>query len=906
MRELNYLDFDLVVERAGPGTYRARVTDAPAGETAPAQFAVPFSDLEIDNFLLRIGRPRRAPVRGEQSMEAAAVRDFGGRLFDAVFRDELRVALATSLDRAESRDAGLRLRLRFSDAPELADLPWEYLYDRGARRFLALSEWTPVVRYLEFPGRVRPLAVQPPLRVLVLIASPSDFPGLDVDAEWEKLNEALGDLQRAGRVEVHRMPTGTLADLQRQLRRNDYHVFHFVGHGGYDAQADDGVLVLEGANRRGQQVSGQDLGVLLHDHRTLRLAVLNSCEGARGGRTDPYSGTAQSLVRQGIPAVVAMQFEITDTAAITLTRSLYEAVADGYPLDAAMAEARKAVRHEPNPVEWGTPVLYLRAPDGRIFNLPAGSSLAGAADSTTPRASVATAETIIEPSDDPDYTAALAAYFTERWDTAVELFTRVLAKYPEHRPAAERLAEAQRHQQLAQWDTEAREAAEQGHWEVAVAALERLHAAQPDRSDVQQQLEHARTQEKIAALQADLRHMYDARQWQAVIVVGEQLAKIDPQLADQDGLVTSAKAELAEEALADRYRAGLRQLDRDDRAAAAANFAAILEERPDYRDAAALLARTREDAPAQTAEAQEPPPQPEVPATPPPSETPTTDQATLDEQSQREAAEQARPSEEQLLTATGAAEADAGTGIPAGKVEGAEGAEADQVGLGSASGGPGPAWRRRWWVWGLAALAVMVAVVVAIGQILGSDELECTQEAATGSANIPASFETGTEGWQPIGDTPDAGCTSQSSDDATDGDFSLRIDNARADGAFYGVPYDELGEPIDITGATELSVDMKGLDEDAPTAIAVQFFLGTDPAVASDDEWAWCESPNWVPAGELVEAGTVWITVTLDLDFETMNCGAAEPTSSDLAEVQAMWVWIGGTGSFWIDNVRAE
>jgi tetratricopeptide (TPR) repeat protein len=631
MRELNYLDFDLVVERAGPGTYRARVTDAPAGETAPAQFAVPFSDLEIDNFLLRIGRPRRAPVRGEQSMEAAAVRDFGGRLFDAVFRDELRVALATSLDRAESRDAGLRLRLRFSDAPELADLPWEYLYDRGARRFLALSEWTPVVRYLEFPGRVRPLAVQPPLRVLVLIASPSDFPGLDVDAEWEKLNEALGDLQRAGRVEVHRMPTGTLADLQRQLRRNDYHVFHFVGHGGYDAQADDGVLVLEGANRRGQQVSGQDLGVLLHDHRTLRLAVLNSCEGARGGRTDPYSGTAQSLVRQGIPAVVAMQFEITDTAAITLTRSLYEAVADGYPLDAAMAEARKAVRHEPNPVEWGTPVLYLRAPDGRIFNLPAGSSLAGAADSTTPRASVATAETIIEPSDDPDYTAALAAYFTERWDTAVELFTRVLAKYPEHRPAAERLAEAQRHQQLAQWDTEAREAAEQGRWEVAVAALERLHAAQPDRSDVQQQLEHARAQEKIAALQADLRRLHDARQWQAVVAVGEQLAEIDPQLADQNGLVSSAKTELAEKALADRYRSGLLQLDRGDRVAAAETFSAIEAERPSYRDAAALLARARER-PAEpeqqpaTAQRAPAPPRPALPPeTPSPSRGEPTD-----------------------------------------------------------------------------------------------------------------------------------------------------------------------------------------------------------------------------------------------------------------------------------------
>jgi hypothetical protein len=172
MRELTYLDFDLLVERAGQSAYRVRVTGAPSGETAPAQFTIPFSDLEFDNFLLRIDRPRRAPVRGEQSIEAAAVRDFGGRLFDAVFHDEVRVALATSMDQAESRNAGLRLRLRFSDAPELADLPWEYLYDRGARRFLALSEWTPVVRYLEFPGRVRPLAVRPPLRILVLIANP--------------------------------------------------------------------------------------------------------------------------------------------------------------------------------------------------------------------------------------------------------------------------------------------------------------------------------------------------------------------------------------------------------------------------------------------------------------------------------------------------------------------------------------------------------------------------------------------------------------------------------------------------------------------------------------------------------------------------------------------------------------
>ncbi len=75
--------------------------------------------------------------------------------------------------------------------------------------------------------------------------------------------------------------------------------------------------------------------MLLHDHRSLRLAVPNPCEGARGDRADLFSGTAQSLVQQGIPAVVAMQFEITDDAAITFGHVLCEAIADGYPLDAA-------------------------------------------------------------------------------------------------------------------------------------------------------------------------------------------------------------------------------------------------------------------------------------------------------------------------------------------------------------------------------------------------------------------------------------------------------------------------------------------------------------------------------------------------------------------------------------------
>ena len=41
------------------------------------------------------------------------------------------------------------------------------------------------------------------------------------------------------------------------------------------------------------------------------------------------------------------------------------------PLEAALAEARGAIRDEGNLTEWGTPVLYSRAPDGRLFDVTA-------------------------------------------------------------------------------------------------------------------------------------------------------------------------------------------------------------------------------------------------------------------------------------------------------------------------------------------------------------------------------------------------------------------------------------------------------------------------------------------------------------------------------------------------------
>ena len=271
----------------------------------------------------------------------------------------------------------MRLRLRLADTPELAELPWEFLYDPRLNRFLAQSRHTPLVRYLDLPDPPRPLSVEGPLRLLVMISSPAGYPELDVEREWSLLTGALAQQREAGLVRVERL-VANMNVLRRRLRQEEFHVFHFVGHGRYRPDWGDGVLVMEDRNGQAHEVTGEELGGLLSEYNAVRLAVLNACEGARSGASDPFAGMAQSLIQQGLPAVVAMQFEITDDAAIIFAHELYGAIADGYPLEAALAEARGAIRDEGNLTEWGTPVLYSRSPDGRLFDLTVQSGLAQA------------------------------------------------------------------------------------------------------------------------------------------------------------------------------------------------------------------------------------------------------------------------------------------------------------------------------------------------------------------------------------------------------------------------------------------------------------------------------------------------------------------------------------------------
>jgi Flp pilus assembly protein TadD len=374
------LDLDLLFEHS-PDGYRVRVLRSPAGDGQSAAFARPFTDLELENLVLKVGKFRTRSRRIEAAPVAAA-KQAGGRLFDAMFAGAVGECLHRSADRARYEGTWLRIRLLLSDCPELADLPWELLYDRNEDWFLALSDRTPVVRYVQLPDPPRALSVTLPLRILVIRSEPVDFPELALDAEWSEIAAALAELIEVGSIVCTELAAPTLSELRRALQCDTFHGLHYMGHGGFD-QKHGGVLLFTDRSGRAVPVTGGDLGVMLRDHTSMRLAVLNACEGARTDPADPFAGVADTLVRRGIPAVIAMQFGFSDEAAIEFAPALYGALAAGRPVDVAMVEARKAI-YAISSLEWATPVLYLRAENAQLFDINEQRAPAPTAASTGP------------------------------------------------------------------------------------------------------------------------------------------------------------------------------------------------------------------------------------------------------------------------------------------------------------------------------------------------------------------------------------------------------------------------------------------------------------------------------------------------------------------------------------------
>jgi hypothetical protein len=350
-----------------PGEYKVEVIESPAGEAAAtfrldtAEIIDALDDLQETLLASSVSR-RRVLDPGEHR-----VREVGLRLFEALFSDPAiigvyRASCAVAAERGDS----LRVMLRLN-APELAALPWECAFDPETDSYISRRE--PLVRHVPVPSSPPPLAVRRPLRILALIASPQGLEALDVTRERENLMSALAPSIERGDVMIEWVEHVSWPALQDTLLGGDWHVVHFIGHGGFDVARDEGMLAFETDAGRLHRVPAEHLVDLLREARPMpRLVVLNACETAKAGHVDLFSGTAATLVRGGVCAVTAMQFEISDDAAICFCRGFYTAIARGRSIDEAVRSGRVAILGMgARSLEWMTPTLYLRGTESRLF-----------------------------------------------------------------------------------------------------------------------------------------------------------------------------------------------------------------------------------------------------------------------------------------------------------------------------------------------------------------------------------------------------------------------------------------------------------------------------------------------------------------------------------------------------------
>ena len=163
---LSYQNFDLSLEEALAGGFRARVLSSPVGEGQSTDFALPFDNVQLENLLLKCDPHRFRQRWGGADTQAEASRILGSGLFDSVFAQDIRLAWSRSDELARAQGDGLRLRLRLAGAPSIAGLPWELLYDRRSDRYIGQSERSPIVRYVDVPRPPRHSRWRDPSRSL--------------------------------------------------------------------------------------------------------------------------------------------------------------------------------------------------------------------------------------------------------------------------------------------------------------------------------------------------------------------------------------------------------------------------------------------------------------------------------------------------------------------------------------------------------------------------------------------------------------------------------------------------------------------------------------------------------------------------------------------------------------------
>ncbi|MCL2932246.1 MAG: CHAT domain-containing protein [Trichodesmium sp. MAG_R03] len=288
----------------------------------------------------------------------------GQEMYQELFKDTLRDSWSCAQGIAHNRGEVLQLRLGTKDR-YISSLPWEVLHigDRplATGTDIVFSRYQPNA---SLPKSTRILIPEEPLKILMAIATPTDKDSLQLEKEYEALQQELQ--KNSGETQIHldilRQPGRE--QLTQALEQGKYQVFHYAGHSNWGISGGE-ISLVSNVTGLTESLSGKDLSGLLVNNG-IQMAIFNSCRGAYNHLVSPTDegielNLAEAMVKRGIPGVLAMAERIPDEVSLILTRLFYRNLNQGYPIDLSLSRARQGLisAYGSHQLYWALPVVYL-------------------------------------------------------------------------------------------------------------------------------------------------------------------------------------------------------------------------------------------------------------------------------------------------------------------------------------------------------------------------------------------------------------------------------------------------------------------------------------------------------------------------------------------------------------------
>lgn len=317
-------------------------------------------------------RLRELAALARECPSPVLLRDLGTVLGEEMLQTDIAGVLCHALGEAKRHDSVILLALEVHGF-ELSALPWEAMSVEGVPVPLALHPNLHMYRRAHSAVMPAPVTSAGPLRVLAVTSAPEPS---NADAELQLLLDSLDPL-RDPSMDVRILNRASLHSIAATLRTEPCDILHISCH----ANAQLGALMLEDEGGRADLVGPNRFAAAIAARVSLVILATSQTADPVGTGSGWESSFADVLVKQGIPAVIAMTGVVSRDYTATFTSALYRELATTMEPSVltCFSEARRRTElgrrdlatysAQAGPPEWARPVLLMDSAPTAPFRL---------------------------------------------------------------------------------------------------------------------------------------------------------------------------------------------------------------------------------------------------------------------------------------------------------------------------------------------------------------------------------------------------------------------------------------------------------------------------------------------------------------------------------------------------------